>query len=162
VIKHSSASTRPWCRLRLPQCCTGLAHHLGPDGPVCDACYQRQQRQAQPPARRPGGSRGAPPHIRRRVLARDSHQCQLRYAGCSGTATEVDHIKNVASYRIDGRAGANHPANAMTNLVSACSYCHKQKTEQERIAALRASAQTRAAQRRKRLHLPEHKHPGDW
>ena len=83
---------------------------------------------------------------RKRVLARDRHQCQIRTARCIGTATICDHIRNVASFA--------HPADAEsdTNCQAACVPCHNLKTSQESNAA-------RAA-KRKKLWLPEEPHPG--
>lgn len=34
--------------------------------------------------------------VRQQVLERDDHRCQLRYPGCQGEATEVDHVADVA------------------------------------------------------------------
>ena len=57
--------------------------------------------------------------IRPQALARDGHQCQLRYPGlCVGTATEVDHIVEVADGGPD----------ELSNARSACSPCHRRRT----------------------------------
>lgn len=77
---------------------------------------------------------------RKRVLDRDGHRCQLRWRGCTEKATDVDHR----------RRGNDH---SLSNLQSACSTCHKQKTAKEsaaRKAALRARAKR-----------PAERHPGE-
>lgn len=53
--------------------------------------------------------------LRKRVLVRDSHRCQLALAGCTGIATEVDHIRP----RVAGGG------DDMGNLRAVCSACHK-------------------------------------
>ena len=59
---------------------------------------------------------------RLRVLARDNHQCQLRYPGiCVGTATVCDHITPLAEGGADTDAGCQ----------AACLPCHNRKTSQE-------------------------------
>lgn len=75
--------------------------------------------------------------ITRRILERDGHQCQLRYPGCLGTATEVDHI----------RPGDDHSDD---NLQAACTWCHRRKSSAEGNAA-----RTRVSRRR-----PPERHPG--
>jgi len=53
--------------------------------------------------------------IRRRVLARDAHRCQLGIPGiCTATATEVDHI----------RPRAVGGGDELDNLRSVCHLCH--------------------------------------
>ena len=81
--------------------------------PICDGCARKRQRAQQPPPSRPHGSRGAPTHVRRRVLDRDQHRCQLRYSGCLGVATEVDRVRNVAAVLHAGgtRQQADDPSN---------------------------------------------------
>ena len=77
--------------------------------------------------------------IRKRILARDGFQCQLRGEHCTHTATEVDHIT----------AGDNHnPA----NLQSVCAPCHADKTKSEHVAATKATAARRLR--------PTEPHPG--
>ncbi|ASU78497.1 HNH endonuclease [Actinopolyspora erythraea] len=56
--------------------------------------------------------------LRKRTLARDKHQCQLKYNGCLGRATEVDHIT----------PGDNHHPE---NLQGVCSPCHAKKSSAE-------------------------------
>jgi 5-methylcytosine-specific restriction endonuclease McrA len=48
--------------------------------------------------------------------------CLLRYAGCTGYATEVDHIV----------AGDDHSAG---NRQPVCEHCHRIKTSREGLAA---------------------------
>ena len=66
-------------------------------------------------------SRGVPQALRRKVLARDHHVCQLALADCLVSATEVDHIVPVFEGGTDDVA----------NLRAVCSSCHKQKTQEE-------------------------------
>ena len=57
--------------------------------------------------------------IRPQALARDGHQCQLRFPGiCTGYATEVDHITEVADGGTD----------TLENAQSSCRRCHARKT----------------------------------
>ena len=59
---------------------------------------------------------------RLRVLARDNHQCQLRYDGiCTHTATVCDHIVPLAEGGDDTDAGCQ----------AACLECHRRKTSIE-------------------------------
>jgi 5-methylcytosine-specific restriction enzyme A len=95
-----------------------------------------------------------------RVLQRDGYHCQLRYHVCTGTATEVDHIVNVAKVLQSG--GTTAQADDTSNLAAVCSPYHALKTEHERCTARAASNRQRAAQRPKRLRLPEPPHPGWW
>lgn len=53
--------------------------------------------------------------IRRRVLERDDYICQLRMAGCTTVATDVDHISDRDDHSLD-------------NLRAACSSCHDRRT----------------------------------
>ncbi|MFI7191468.1 HNH endonuclease [Nocardia nova] len=79
---------------------------------------------------------------RARILRRDGYQCQLHYAGCLGTATEMDHIVNVAAGGTDED----------DNVHAVCSKCHQAKTNREAVAG--------AAAKRARLKLPTSRHPG--
>ncbi|HET6907836.1 MAG TPA: HNH endonuclease signature motif containing protein [Mycobacteriales bacterium] len=56
--------------------------------------------------------------LRKQVLARDAHRCQIRGPRCVGTATEADHRRH----------GDDH---SLTNLQAACSQCHRAKTAAE-------------------------------
>lgn len=90
----------------------------------------------------PGRHRDLPanwPSIRRAILDRDGHACQLRGPRCTGNATEVDHIGS----------NLNHdPA----NLRAACQPCHAQRSATQGHDAMRS-------RRAKALH-PREKHPG--
>ena len=44
------------------------------------------------------GQRGVPTQVRVRVFERDGHTCQLRYAGCTVDATEIDDIIPVSPW----------------------------------------------------------------
>ena len=77
---------------------------------------------------------------RRRILARDDGQCQLRYRGCTRTADAVDHTVPVS------RGGDDED----TNLQAVCRSCHAVKTNQERIGERRQNRRAR----------PVEPHPG--
>lgn len=77
--------------------------------------------------------------LRLQILRRDGWKCQIRYDGCSGAATDVDHI----------RRGDDH---RLTNLRAACARCHARKSSLEGHAA-------RAA-RKKLTRRPKGRHPG--
>jgi 5-methylcytosine-specific restriction endonuclease McrA len=53
--------------------------------------------------------------VRPIILARDEHWCQIQGAGCTGIATEVDHINPLAT------GGARLDP---TNLRAACRHCN--------------------------------------
>lgn len=73
------------------------------------------------------------------VLKRDKYRCQLRWSGCFGSATEVDHKKRGDDHRFE-------------NLQAACTYCHARKSAAEGVAA---RAKLRALRKR-----PVGRHPG--
>lgn len=77
--------------------------------------------------------------LRHKVLLRDNRRCQLRYLGCWETATDVDHIEN-------------NDDHSMSNLHSACSYCHRKKSSREGTTARRNKANLR--------YRPKERHPG--
>jgi 5-methylcytosine-specific restriction protein A len=52
-------------------------------------------------------------------LARDRHRCQVAGPGCTGKATQVDHI-----FGLDADPGHKH-------LRSVCSTCHKAITSRQ-------------------------------
>lgn len=81
-------------------------------------------------------------HYRTPVLERDGHRCRIQRPGCTGTATEVDHIK----------PGDDH---SLTNLQAACTWCHRKKTDDE-AAAARAATPALTTKR------PTESHPGLW
>lgn len=150
-----------FCSARIPNACSLFADR-GADGaqgePLCPGCHRYLHRREQPASPRPAGSRGAPAHVRKRVLARDGYHCQLRYQGCDGTASEVDHVHNVAAILRAG--GTRREADNEANLHAACRTCHAIKSERERVDGLATANRQRAAARRKRLRLPVEKHPG--
>lgn len=76
--------------------------------------------------------------LRARILRRDGGACQLGHPGCTGTATEVDHVTPAA------RGGNDDPS----NLQSVCTNCHRIKT----------TAENPMTQSRNR---PKPPHPGD-
>lgn len=82
-------------------------------------------------ARLPPGWHG---HIRPAILDRDGHLCQIGLPGCTGHATEVDHIV----------PGDDH---SPANLQAACTSCNAAKNHAERP-------------RQAPLHRPSEKHPG--
>lgn len=59
---------------------------------------------------------------RRAVLERDHGHCQINGPGCTGRATEADHIVNVA---------AGGPEFDIDNGQAACETCHRAKTLRE-------------------------------
>ena len=79
------------------------------------------------------------PIIRRDVLERDQHTCQLHGPRCTTRATEVDHVGDRHDH---GRA----------NLRAACHPCHAERTTAQGHAAAR---QARAAAQH-----PRERHPG--
>lgn len=131
------------CAVRYTRICDLVATSVDEHGqPICDGCARKRQRAQQPPPSRPHGSRGAPTHVRRRVLDRDQHRCQLRYSGCLGVATEVDHVRNVAAVLHAG--GTRQQADDPSNLAAVCSSCHSIKTAREQRTGSAASNQRRA------------------
>lgn len=73
------------------------------------------------------------------ILRRDKYQCKLKYVGCLGTATEVDHIER----------GDNHDPK---NLQAACERCHATKSGRE---GNQAKARLKKLGKR-----PPERHPG--
>jgi 5-methylcytosine-specific restriction protein A len=59
---------------------------------------------------------------RRRIVLQRDPTCQLRYTGCTGRSTEVDHIEPGDDHRL-------------TNLQGACHPCHARKSALEGAAA---------------------------
>jgi 5-methylcytosine-specific restriction endonuclease McrA len=78
--------------------------------------------------------------IRRRVLRRDGHRCQIKGPGCTGIATDVDHI------------GDRHD-HSEANLRAVCGWCHRQRSAAQGHARQRALKQARKR--------PPERHPGD-
>lgn len=68
--------------------------------------------------------------LRRKVLQRDQHQCQVRGPYCTGHATQVDHIINTA---------AGGPELDPNNCQAICSPCNARKASAEGAAARRAN-----------------------
>lgn len=77
--------------------------------------------------------------IRRHVLKRDDHTCQLQLPGCLTEADQVDHITSVAN------GGPDDP----DNCRAICQPCHNKVTAQQAAAA---RARRRSGRRRPRLH----------
>ncbi|WP_195167778.1 HNH endonuclease [Mycobacteroides abscessus] len=77
--------------------------------------------------------------IRRRILDRDNHLCQIESFGCLRAASDVDHIVR----------GDDH---SDENLRAACSKCHARKSSAEGNDRQR---QLRALRKR-----PPERHPG--
>ena len=78
--------------------------------------------------------------LRSSILRRDNYRCRINARGCSGIATEVDHIAR----------GDNH---SPENLRAACSSCHKKKTL--------AEAQEASKRKREARFRPKERHPGE-
>jgi 5-methylcytosine-specific restriction protein A len=70
--------------------------------------------------------------LRREVLERDP-DCRLRFPGCTGRSTEVDHVIGIDA------GGSNDPA----NLRGVCHHCHRLKTQQESKEGNKAAARRR-------------------
>lgn len=90
----------------------------------------------------PGRHRDLPsnwPALRRAILERDDHLCQLRGPRCTTTATEVDHIGS----------NLNHDPD---NLRAACRPCHAQRSATQGHDAMRTA--------RSKAKHPREKHPG--
>ena len=66
--------------------------------------------------------------VRRQILERDNHVCQIGSAGCTRTATEVDHIQPVSM------GGAWFEAD---NLRAACSWCNGQRNRKAHASSSR-------------------------
>lgn len=77
--------------------------------------------------------------IRPHILKRDP-RCKLRYPGCTGVSTQVDHIQR----------GDDH---TFQNLQGVCAGCHAKKSSREGHDAKRS--------RRARRLRPQERHPRD-
>ena len=98
-----------------------------------------------------GSQRTMTQATRRYVLERDV-VCQLQFDCCQGQAIEVDHILGVAEL------GNRHPyLDDPDNCRGVCRPCHARRTEQQKLAGIKASNARRAARRR----LPQQRHPGE-
>lgn len=73
------------------------------------------------------------------VLRRDSFRCKIAGAGCSGIATEVDHIRRGDDHRLE-------------NLRAVCRSCHRKKSQAEALEAQRRKRELR--------YRPQERHPG--
>jgi 5-methylcytosine-specific restriction endonuclease McrA len=67
--------------------------------------------------------------IRREVLERDGHRCQIRADGCTQNATEVDHILPVSM------GGEWYDKD---NLRAACQRCNNARNVKHKTTASRA------------------------
>lgn len=63
------------------------------------------------------------PHLRKQILARDGHACQIRLPGCHRTANCVDHIIPWLA------GGAWYDP---TNLRAACTHCNAGRANRHR------------------------------
>ncbi len=82
--------------------------------PIVRSGYAPRSTQASRTTRRKGGWRD----IRKQRLALDRHQCQLRYDGCTRTATSV---------HLDPRCNGDHNLATLANTTSACTHCHSSR-----------------------------------
>lgn len=85
--------------------------------------------------------------VRRHVLRRDGGICQLRYRGCLGVATAVDHITAIADLQ-PGDPALLDPA----NLQAACGPCNSRKRHADarlRAPNIRPPAPSRPPARRR-------------
>jgi 5-methylcytosine-specific restriction endonuclease McrA len=83
------------------------------------------------------------PRIRRQVLRRDRHVCQIQGPNCSYVATEVDHVGSPEDHRPE-------------SLQSAYRTCHGEKTKQQAAAGRSAQFAAWLAARSR----PTEVHPG--
>lgn len=117
--------------------CTNLIRHAN----YCDDCTPKPWAGPRTRSSTISGTR-AWRHLRRQVLDRDDHQCQIRHQDtCIGHATQVDHIISTA---------AGGPEMDPTNAQAACAPCNAWKATQE-------GAASRA---RRRAQPPATTHPG--
>ena len=67
--------------------------------------------------------------LRPAILERDGHLCQIQLPGCTGTATDVDHIVPIAEggRRLDP-----------DNLRAACGWCNNARRRGRNRALIRA------------------------
>lgn len=77
--------------------------------------------------------------LRLSILRRDNYRCRIGSTGCSGVATDVDHILRGDDHRPE-------------NLQAACSVCHRKKTVAEAVEARR--------NKKARIKRPTERHPG--
>lgn len=77
--------------------------------------------------------------IRRRILERDGHRCQIRDPGCTLLATECDHIGDRDDHRDE-------------NLRGACRHCHAHRSAMQGVEGRAAVAE--------RSERPASTHPG--
>ncbi len=75
--------------------------------------------------------------IRAKVLREASYRCAIEYGGCTGVATEVDHI---------------NPGNDHTRCQAACKPCHSKKSSAEGVS--------RRRELNKLKKRPAERHPG--
>lgn len=68
--------------------------------------------------------------VRPAILARDGYRCRIRGQGCTGEATEVDHIVPPA------KGGAVYDP---TNLRAACKPCNSSKSDRPGPSVVEAS-----------------------
>ena len=66
--------------------------------------------------------------VRKRVLARDGNDCQIRFRGCLGRANSVDHIVEL----LDGGAPFDP-----SNLQASCVPCNTRKMQATKKARSR-------------------------
>jgi 5-methylcytosine-specific restriction enzyme A len=126
---------------RAPKPC-GSAHceALVRGRPYCDEHASRWRKR--PEQDRPDTGRADHRRVREQVLARDGRRCQLRLAGCLGTADQLDHI-------VPKSQGGK---TTVGNGVAACSRCHQKRSAsqggQASAAARRAGVEEDPAVRR--------------
>lgn len=89
---------------------------------------------------------------RQQVLERDAYECQLKYPGCTWTATEAHHVVSIAEREIR-RAEATDP----DGYIAVCGSCHARVTAKQRVAGQQRMNAVRKARKR----LPQAPHPGE-
>lgn len=115
---------------RAPKLCgNATCNELVPAGqrfcPMCDTGSWSTGNKQNPSKSR--SAEGKWRKTRKRILSRDSHQCQIRFVGiCIGLASEADHIIPTSE------GGTDHDS----NLQAACRPCHLAKSSDEGHKAL--------------------------
>jgi 5-methylcytosine-specific restriction enzyme A len=87
----------------------------------CQRCHGSSGWAIRRPKANAWAYKGDWPKVRVLALKRDNYICRLRYPGCLGKATEVDHIVQPQA------GGTADPA----NLQAVCHRCHATRTAKQ-------------------------------
>lgn len=66
---------------------------------------------------------------RQAAIERDEYQCMLALQGCTGEATQADHITPVSKARELG--WTDEQIDALDNLQGSCAHCNNKKNNKE-------------------------------